>query len=252
MKKLVITFLFALNLGVLFSQNLSPEIQQVVTGFINGMKNQKGNEPGFKIAFPLTRRYPIPPIYNEREFIRRYHEIFDDSLINLIVHSDPQKDWSEMGWRGIMFLNGLVWLEEDGTLRAVTDQSKFERDEWVKLVSLEKKGLYKSINEFKQPICVLETLKYRIRIDDLGNSNYRYVSWPLNSRMSVKPELVLENGEYVPEGTGGNHSYKFKTGDFIYECSIIIMGPDDSPPARLTIYKGNKPILYRDAKIVIK
>ena len=233
------------------NENLSIENQKIVVEFIKNVKNKNLEEICSTMSFPFTRKYPIPEIKSMEEFLIRYNEIFDDSLTKRIVNSDPNNDWSEMGWRGIMLFNGELWLDYDGRLISVK-LSRFEENEFDELVKIEKKDLYVSIREFKQPICILETSKYRIRIDDLGNWNYRYVSWPLSRKMSDKPEVVLEKGEYIPEGSGGNHSYKFKNAGYIYECSIIVMGEENSPPALLTIYKGDKVILSQRAKINVK
>jgi hypothetical protein len=43
------------------------------------------------VAYPLNREHPIPAIKNEAEFIKRYKEVFDDALINLIINSDTEK-----------------------------------------------------------------------------------------------------------------------------------------------------------------
>jgi len=252
MKKLKITsLLLFLNLFALFGQDLKKEDQKVVSDFINCIRYQNVKELCKKISFPFEREYPIPEIKSKEEFFKRYNEIFDDSLIKMIVNSRPA-DWSAMGWRGIMVLNGELWLDYDGRLIAVNYQSKFEKKEIVQLIKIEKSGLYESIKEFKQPICILETTNYRIRIDYLGDGNYRYVSWRMKSKMSDKPDIVIEKGEYIPDGSGGNHRYEFKKADYIYECSIIDMGEEGSPPALLTIYKGEKVILSQRANIITK
>jgi hypothetical protein len=257
-KHLIIYFLFIYVLPT-YAQDTahkgddwSKENLKIVTHFIKSIKNKNFDEICTGIYFPFAREYPIPEIKSKTEFIKRYREIFDDSLTKMIVKSDPNKDWSAVGWRGIMLLNGELWLDYDGKLIGVNYQSNFEKSELEELIKIEKKGLYASIKEFKQPICILETSKYRIRIDDLGGWNYRYVAWPLNGKMSEKPEIVLEKGEYVPEGSGGNHSYKFKNSGYVYECSIIVMGEENSPPALLTIYKGDKVILSEGANLIKK
>jgi hypothetical protein len=238
--------------SALNNENWSKQNQKIVTDFINSVKIKNLDELCSRISFPFVREYPIPEIKTKKDFLKRYSEIFDDSLTKMIVNSNPDKDWSAVGWLGIMLFNGELWLDYDGRLTGVNYQSKFEKKELEELIKIEKKDLYVSIKEFKQPICILETTKYRIRIDDLGDWNYRYVSWPLNSKMSDKPEIVLEKGEYVPDGSGGNHSYKFKNADYVYECSIIVMGEDDGAPAWLTIYKGDKVILAQRAEIIVK
>lgn len=70
--------------------------------------------------------------------------------------------------------------------------------------------------------------------------------------MSDKPDIIIEKGEFKPDGNGGNHSYIFKSGGFIYKCSIVILGEDNSPPAYLTIYKGEKEVFSDKANIVLK
>lgn len=170
----------------------------------------------------------------------------------MIVKSDPVKDWSAVGWRGIMLLNGELWLDCDGRIIDVNYQSKFEKRELESLIKIEQSSLYASIRKFKQPICILTTSRYMIRIDDLGNGNYRYAAWPLNSKMSDKPEIVLEKGKIIFDGSGGNHRYRFISSEYMYECSILVMGEEGSPPALLTIYKGNKVISFQKAKIVVK
>ena len=149
-----------------------------------------------------------------------------------------------------MLLNGQLWIDYDGKILGVVYQSKVESIEKEKLINAERKSLHPSIKEYKQPIHILETTKFRIRIDDLGNGKYRYTSWSINNKMSEKPDIILDNGEYIPEGSGGNHTYEFKNKEFIYDCAIIVMGEDVSPPARLTIYKGDKEIISQKAQIV--
>lgn len=68
--------------------------------------------------------------------------------------------------------------------------------------------------------------------------------------MSDKPDLIIEKGEYIPEGSGGNGRYEFKNGEYTYDCSMIVMGTDDSPPAILTIYKDHKEILSQNATVI--
>jgi hypothetical protein len=252
MRKLIATSLLTLNLYLLFGQQMSIDNRKVIIDFINCIKNKDKDELSIRILFPLGREYPIPDIKNKEEFLKRYAEVFDDSLTKMIVNSNLNTDWKVVGYRGKMLFNGILWLDYDGGLSGVNYQSKFERNEVYELNKIEKRGLYKSINEFKESICILETTKYRIRIDDLGGGNYRYVSWPLNSKMSDRPEMVLENGHYVPEGSGGNYSYKFKNAEYTYECSMIIMGEDNSPPAFLTIYKGDSVILSQSAQMITK
>ena len=249
-KSLIIILLLTLNILTAFSQDINTENQKIISDFIACVKQQNREELSNKIAFPFKRDYPLPPIKNRQEFLNRFNEVFDDSLIKMIVVSKPDRDWSEMGWRGLMLHNGQVWLDGNGRLIAVNYQTVTEREKKSHLITQEKNLLHASIKAFRQPVCVLETKKFRIRIDDMGNGNYRYASWSLKNSMSDKPDLVIENGEFIAEGTGGNHRFEFKNEDYVYSCSITVLGQKDDPPALLTIFKADKEILSQPASIV--
>src|SRR5690625_4728282 len=93
------------------------------------------------IHFPLKREYPIPSIEDEKEFKKRFEEVFDNTLVAKIANSNP-KQWSEIGWRGIAFENGDVWLDHEGKIFAVNYQS---RGHLVCRLLLEKKKIYSVI-----------------------------------------------------------------------------------------------------------
>lgn len=231
-------------------QDLKPEYQKLIKSFIENVKNDNKEALANMVAYPLQREYPIPDVANKADFIKRYSEIFDATLKTEITKSNPLKDWSDMGWRGVMLNHGSIWIDLDGRLTAVNYQSKFEIALKKKLIESQKKELDSSIAFFQTPICILETSKFRIRIDNLGNNNYRYASWSINKKMSEKPDLIIYRGNLVVEGTGGNHQYEFTQGNVVYECAIIVLGEKNSPPARLTITQGGKEILNQPAKIV--
>ena len=64
--------------------------------------------------------------------------------------------------------------------------------------------LHKSLKDFEVLTNIIETEKFKIRIDRLENGSYRYSSWSPNQKMSEKPDLILTKGECFREGTGGN------------------------------------------------
>ena len=251
MKKQLLVIFLLFNIGSAYSQTLDKKYLRVVTNFITSVKSGSIEKLSNKINYPLSRAYPIPPIKTRQEFVKRYKEVFDDDLIKKIINSKPSKDWDDVGWRGIMLLNGELWLDTDGKLIAVNHQSRIEAKEQSRLINLEKSKLHTSISNFIQPVLLFETAQYRIRIDDLGNNNYRYASWPIKSKMSDKPRLVLTNGKWTPDGSGGNHNYQFKSGDYVYTCFVIMMGEAGAPPALLEISKAGKQILSQPAKKMI-
>lgn len=250
MKKLTAALFFTINFLLVFGQEKDPIHQQVILDFIELVKHHNKEKLSGFVAFPLDRKYSLAEIKNEQEFLNRYKEVFDDRLVKMIVDSNPLKDWSAVGYRGIMFLNGAIWLDYDGRLTAVNYQSELEKRKRAELIGREKNNLHESIKTFSEPIHILETAQYRIRIDDLGAGNYRYASWPVNSKMSDQPDLILEKGELIPEGSGGNHRYAFTHGDYVYDCSIVEMKEADAPAVVLRIYKKGQEILSQNGNII--
>ena len=251
-KAKVFLVLLIFSCGFVSAQDLSTEYQTFVKRFIENIKTDNKEALANVVLYPLKREYPIPDIANKEDFIKRYSEIFDSTLKNEIVKSNPEKDWSDMGLRGIMLDQGNIWLDIDGRLMAVNYQSQFESGLKSSLIASQKKELDSSIAFFQTPICILETPKFKIRIDNLGNNNYRYASWSIKKQMTEKPDLVIYRGKLNVEGIGGNHQYEFKKDNFTYVCAIIVLGEKNSPPARLIIYQGSKVILSQNAKIIAK
>jgi len=249
MKQTTIILLMTLSLFTQCGQETTNEQENIISDFIDCFKSKNKEKLIAKIYFPLNREFPIPPIKNRREFLDRYNEVFDDKLIKLIINSTPSKDWSIMGSNGIMLFSGDIWLNTDGKLISVNYQSSLETKMKKALIKAEKSQLHETIQHFKKSIILLETTKYRVRIDDLGDDNYRYASWKLENKMSELPDLVIQNGILIPDGSGGNHHYEFTSGEYKYECSINILGEYDSPPAFLTIFKGDKELSSVDAII---
>lgn len=242
--------LLATNFIVARGQAPTADHQKVIADFISNVKQQNKEALAAKVRFPLKRDAPIPPIKSKQEFLERYNEIFDQALTTTIVSSQPGKNWTAMGWRGIMLDNGKVWLDEDGKLIAVNYQSTMEKRKQSALIAGDKKQLYKTVNQYRKPVYLLETKKFRIRIDEIGEDNFRYSSWGLQRSMREAPDLVIENGTAFFEGTGGNHRYEFKNDGYLYECSFTVLGVDDKNPAVLKIYKDGKELLSQPATII--
>jgi len=172
---------------------------------------------------------------------------FSPELKNMIANS-TLKDWSAMGWRGIMLFDGDVWIDSDGELISVNYVSKNQKKEMEAEINTSKNELHASLQDFKQPVLELETEKFRVRIDNMGNDAYRYAVWPIKKQMIDTPDLVLKGGKIVFEGSGGNHHYEFKSGPYTYKCYVNVVGTVDSPPGELLVYKGTELIVNQPAK----
>lgn len=250
--RIVYLTLFVFFGNIACAQEVKAEYQKYIKNFITNVKSDNKVAISELVSYPLKREYPIPDIDDKGEFVKRYAEIFDSSLKNEITKSNPGKDWYDMGYRGLMLNQGRIWLDMDGRLIAVNYRSKFETDLKNRLMESQKRNLDPSIAFFQTPVCILQTAQFKIRIDNLGNNNYRYASWSIKKEMTEKPDLVISGGKLVVEGAGGNHQYEFKKGEYLYECAIVVLAEKNSPPAKLSIYQGNKVVLSQSAKIIAK
>ena len=157
--------------------------------------------------FPIAREKPIRSIRTSEELTERFDEVFDQHLRDVINNSDIHEDWEEVGWRGIMLNSGMLWMDYDGKIMAINYQSKAEKALKNKLLLTEKKELHESIRVFKKPALDWQTKRFRVRIDEIDDHKYRYASWSKDKSPLTEPDLVLTDGEWAPDGNGGNHYY---------------------------------------------
>jgi len=248
-KSILTILLFIFGLTDCYSQLSKTEYEDVVEYFVNCIKNSDIDKLDSIISYPIERPYPIPPINDKQELKKRYSEIFDDSLTSVISNSNIKEDWTDMGWRGIMLNNGIVWLDYDGqflTTNYTSEKEKALKEKWIES---EKELLYTDLKDFKKPIHTLETEKFIVRIDFLENQKYRYASWSIESDISNKPDLVINNGEWTPDGSGGNHHFTFTNGEYSYIVYVNVLGADEMPPFNLEVTKNDKVILNQPAEL---
>ena len=228
-------------LSNLNSQELSTNENKGIKRFIELVKKQNIPILANHVSYPLTRKYPIEPIRNKKEFIERYHHIFDQELIRKIVQSNMNNDWSKAGWRGIMLNQGDLWINKNGHLIAVNHFSNYEKKLTLKLIELDKKSLYKTLLDYEKLILKGLTKKERFRIDLLKDQKYRYASWKINKTMKGKPDLIIENGLLIIEGSISNEIYEFKNNDYKYIISDEEVRGKNSKV--MTIYKMDSEVL---------
>lgn len=222
---------------------VEPEYFRLVENMIATFKSGNSARISNLISYPLRRAYPIPPIGSREELIARFSEVFDDRLIQMIIDSDIERDWSAVGSEGIMLLDGTLWLDYNGKIIAVNYESETENAIEARLNVQQKAALHESLKDFEKPVLEWKTKKFHIRIDDLGDHHYRYASWSVDKLPGQKPDLVLLNGELRFDGSGGNHAYIFTSGPYRYQCSVIVLGANDSPPGTLEVFKMDRLLL---------
>jgi hypothetical protein len=235
-----------------FAQVTNPNERKIVQQFINCFNPVNKEKIAAKIDFPYNRSAPLQDIKSKQEFIELFDQIFDAQLIKKIQESKAASDWSAMGYKGFMLENGIVWLNEDGGLKATNYMTSGEKQLRENIKNNDKKTVYPSLKKYLATALILYTKDYLIRVDKMGEYSYRYAAWKAGSKMSDKPEIVINNGEIHFEGSGGNHGYKFTNGDYTYDCSINVLSATAYPPADLYVYKGEKLIFHQEAYKIVE
>jgi hypothetical protein len=141
--------------------------------------------------------------------LARYDQIFDEKLIDIIKNSSIETDWSDVGWRGIMLNNGVIWIDYDGMVHRINYQSSQENRIRNDIILELKNSLHESLREFTIPCLVCETESYKIRVDLLQDNNYRLALWPKEKEQNENPNIVLINGSRTIEGSAGEQVYLF-------------------------------------------
>jgi len=105
--------------------------------------------------------------------------------------------------------------------------------------------LHSSLSQFSENRLIWETENYLIRIDDMGNSSYRYAVWPVESNQGDEPDLILYGGTIHRDGTGGNHYYLFQNNEYSYKCYVWRIGTCETP-GFLSVSRNDTEILNED------
>lgn len=222
---------------------LPQEYIPFVQGFIDAAKAHDRQAIADYLAYPVKREYPIPAIQTHGEMLARFDQVFDPKILEIIAQSEVEADWQTMGWRGIMLGQGTVWMDYDGKIIRINYQTPAEAKLKAELIAKQKTALHHSVCEFVNPELVWQTAKFTIRVDNMGDDQYRYASWAKGKLLSEKPDLVLNQGKLVFDGSGGNHAFQFTSGPYHYLCEVIVLGELGSPVGELVVFKNDQVLL---------
>ena len=174
-------------------------------------------------------------------FIERFDEYFDESLINKIA-SSTLDDWHMMGWRGIMFDNGLIWMEEDGSVRAINYETKKAKKIRLQAIQQDKKSLHSTMQDFVSNAHQWQTATNSIRIDKLPNENYRFSSWSSHDLLAL-PNMVINNGTFRCDGSACAKVYTFTSSNLKLVVLTGGITSESSPEVSIDTYINDKLIL---------
>ena len=240
MKKIILSLLLLSNHAA-FADNLNATEQKEIQGIINLFKKNDHNAIANSIRYPLIREEPIPNIDNKAQMKQRFNQVFDQKLMKNIANSKLSQ-WQSVGWRGIMLDSGTVWIS-DKQITAVNYSSDAEQRYKNQILAKQKNNLHPSLKTFKAPELQFKTAKFQVRIDQMNNGTYRYASWGRNQSQSQKPDLILNNGQVVMDGSGGNHHFIFKSGAYKYIVYRNVLGTSETPDVTLEVSKNSKTVL---------
>ena len=250
----VSTYLFFFSL-LLSNSAQAIEVEQLpyVKKLIQAFKQNDRIVLSKMVSYPLSRPAPLPAINNPNEFLKRFDEVFDKKLISTIAYSNPHADWDSIGWRGVILENGLVSLDPEGNITEINYQSQRELALVKKLNEVQmakgRRSIHRSVNNYQQALVQLTTKRFHIRVDDIGNGQLRYASWPLNKTTNQPPDLILNNGRIVKNGR--NQRYVFNNGSYSYHLNINNSGINSKPTASLEVLKEGSSVLHEVATQII-
>jgi hypothetical protein len=247
-KSIFILFLLSIQVSSFAQSNdLKKSQGQAVKKLIATFKSKNKIEIAERLSYPLRREYPLKDVRNKSDFLQRFDEIFDASFMERIGKSKIT-DWSEVGWRGIMFDQGDLWIDDNGRITRVNYLSTKEAEQLANAIKTDKDLLPLSLRNFQKPLYVILTKNYKIRIDQTGEDMYRYASWKSKNDKG-DADLVIHNGRLQMDGSGGNHSLAFENNGHSFVIYINVLGDPDTAEAELEVTKEGKRILMEKGKI---
>jgi hypothetical protein len=201
------------------------------------------------IVLPLPRPFPLPPIRDPQDLAARFGEVFPEELVSAVADSRPE-DWEQVGWRGVMFDHGKLWLRDSGELFACNAHGEREQQHRARVVAADRAGLHPSLRNHEEPVLCWQTEDFRVRVDRMRNGSLRYASWRRAASKDAQPDLVLHGGDREIQGTARNESLTWTNGDYVYACRITHVGPDDAPPFELAAWRGEQQLVAQAAEML--
>ena len=90
---------------------ISEDANNIVTNFINTIKEDNPEKIADLFTYPIIRWSLVPNINNKQEFLEKYDMLFDEKLKQRIINPN---NWKIMKSGQAMMNNGEIWLDYDG------------------------------------------------------------------------------------------------------------------------------------------
>ena len=194
------------------------------------------------VCYPLKRETPIPAIGNEEEFVAYFSVLFDEPFRKGMKGGRFSRDWEEVGCRGVMYDNGVVWVDgtlaDGGKIIGVNYQSADEKRLRAALIEEERATLAPGFASPCDPVLYFETDDQEIagRVDKEENGDFQILLYDGQARtgrgiLRKETPSAYFRATAVYEGSGGNHVYLDRFGQ--YALDVTIVGHPDAPELEL-------------------
>ena len=212
-----------------FARELTMYEKIAIADFKDNIRNGQVDAIAGQIEFPQCRSaFPEYVISTKEDFKKNFDIVFDEQQIETFLSSD---------WRyyyGVL-LNDAGFtghFDDDGVL--VLEHIPLSDSEWAHvddLVQKSRAALHPSIRDFQQPVLLMTAGKYLVRIDAMREGKFRYACWDKGTDQSIKPALVLYDGElfstpYYTSYTFENAGYEYYIQEGAIECDFTVSAPD--------------------------
>ncbi|MDH6254395.1 hypothetical protein M2347_004122 [Chryseobacterium sp. H1D6B] len=114
------------------------------------------------------------------------------------------------------------------------------------------KSINNSVHQKLPKTVTIKTKKFKIKIDLQANGTYRYQSWASNAKSNAKPNLIIYNGELIPDGSGGNYYYEFKNKDYTYQVwrNYLTDSASKAPYTLVVNDKNGNEVVNEDGQVL--
>ena len=215
--------------------------KKAISSFISIVNDQDWDGLSQTVAYPFARKHPLEDIISKEDFLLKRTELFDDSLIHMIINSHPDRNWRSMGSKGLKFKSGEVWLDDSGRLIGINYQTQAARLREEQMIEADREGLPVFLQEYERPILTMDAGKWIIRIDQTKGRSFRFIGWIQGNRNPNRDAIeIFSNGYLQHEGSGGNHTYTFKNELGTFVCHINELHDDKTPEGELVLYRDGE------------
>jgi len=204
-----------------------------------------GNATGVAevVEYPISFSYPLCGITNKHQFIKAFPIVFDKGLRTRIASARAAEKWEDMGWRGRMYGNGMLWKTDvnANTITGINYLSGSLHGKWLDALNAELQTLPKKYRDN-----VTKTLSFRTedgrwwgRLDVQNGppspnaTGYGVDHYDCRVMLyASKPTLGCEPSDVcMCRDTG--EGYESKDGQFALE--LVRIGTDESPGCWITV-----------------